>query len=164
MVDDQQRVVERIGAAITGAGVAPLPARVFAALLVHPHGRMTSAELVEALAVSPAAVSGAVRVLEQLGWTSRERERGSRRDVYVLQGDDWHHALLGSDQTYRPIEAALDAAVGIAHPEARARLVLSREFVVFVREEMVTMAERWDERRRRVEAELAQEDPRQVRR
>lgn len=164
MSEDQHRAVERIGAALTTAGLARLPARVFAALLVDPDGRMTSAELVEELAVSPAAVSGAVRFLEQLGWSTRERERGSRRDVYVVQDDVWHNALLGSDQTYRPIEAALDAAVGIAHPEARARLVLSREFLVFVREEMVTMAERWEVRRRRVEAELAQEDTRQVRR
>ena len=146
------RAVERIGAALAAAGLARLPARVFAALLVDDDGRMTSAELVEGLGVSPAAVSGAVKFLEQLGWTSRERERGSRRDVYVVEDDAWHRALLHSEQTYGPIRAALDSAADVAESSARRRLVLSREFLVFVQEEMVAMADRWETRKRQVEA------------
>jgi DNA-binding transcriptional regulator GbsR (MarR family) len=109
---------------------------------------MTSAELVEALAISPAAVSGAVRVLEQLGWTRRERERGTRRDVYVVDDDAWRSALLQGDRTYEAIEVAFGAAAAVAAPAAKDRLDLSREFLVFVREELVAIAARWDEWKR----------------
>jgi hypothetical protein len=44
--------------------------------------------------------------------------------------------------------------VAEAGPQARKRLVVSREFLVFVQEEMAEMASRWEERRRRLEAEL----------
>ena len=57
-----------------------MPARVFAALLATDSGRLTAAELAELLQISPAAVSGAVRYLTQVGMVHREREPGSRRD------------------------------------------------------------------------------------
>src|SRR5262245_42331625 len=148
----QHRAVERIGSALEAAGLARLPSRVFAALLVDEDGRMTSAELVDELGVSPAAVSGAVKVLEQLRWTTRERERGSRRDVYVVDDDAWRRAMLSGDQTYAAIEEAFSAAAAIATPTARARLDLSREFLAFVREELVNMVDRWEQRKRQVEA------------
>ena len=148
MTDARHEAVERVGAALTAAGLARLPARVFAALLVDDDGRMTAAELVEELAISPAAVSGAVRVLEQLGWTRRERERGTRRDLYVVDDDAWRNALLQGDRTYEAIEAAFTAAARSAAPGARARLDLSREFLVFVREELASMAARWEARKR----------------
>jgi DNA-binding transcriptional regulator GbsR (MarR family) len=149
MTDPLHDAVERVGAALTAAGLARLPARVFAALLVDDDGRMTSAELVEDLAISPAAVSGAVRMLEQLGWTRRERERGTRRDVYVVDDDAWRTALLHGDRTYDAIETAFAGAAAVASsPVARERLDLSREFLVFIRAEMRAMASRWDERKR----------------
>jgi DNA-binding transcriptional regulator GbsR (MarR family) len=69
--------VERLGAALTSAGLARLPSRIFAAVMVDEDGRMTAAEIGEALGVSPAAVSGAVRYLDGVGMVRRERERGS---------------------------------------------------------------------------------------
>src|SRR6185503_2871633 len=72
------KFVERMGGALTDAGLPRLPSRAFAALVVDDDGRMTAAELAETLAVSPAAVSGAVNFLAQIGFLHRERERGSR--------------------------------------------------------------------------------------
>ena len=69
-----------------------MPSRIFAALMVKEDGRMTSAELIEQLSVSPAAVSGAVRYLAQMGLIRRERERGGRKDVFVVMDDAWHGA------------------------------------------------------------------------
>ena len=52
---------------------------------------MTSAELAEILGVSAAAVSGAISTsLSADRFVRRERERGSRRDVYVVDDDAWH--------------------------------------------------------------------------
>jgi DNA-binding transcriptional regulator GbsR (MarR family) len=152
MPEPMERYVERMGAALTGAGLQRLPSRVFAALTTDEDGRMTSAELVEALGVSPASVSGAVRYLAQIGFVHRERERGSRRDVYVVDDDAWLHAMLREDQLYAPMIAALDDALEQIDPASRAhrRLRTMREFLVFVGQEMEGVAERWLERRARL--------------
>lgn len=140
--------VEHLGAALAEAGMALMPSRVWSALLADPDGRMTAAELSAALAVSPAAVSGAVRYLAHVGFIRRERERGSRRDVYVAMDDVWHAVLLRADQTYAPIVRALEeAAAATQDPQARERLIESRDFLVFVSEEMAAMARRWARRR-----------------
>ncbi|GAA3092083.1 hypothetical protein GCM10020254_41410 [Streptomyces goshikiensis] len=52
------RFVERFAAQLTEAGMQRMAARVFAQLLASDGGAMTSAELSEALRISPAAVSG----------------------------------------------------------------------------------------------------------
>jgi len=145
----QHQAVERLGAALEAAGLARLPSRVFAALMLDDDGRMTSAELVAELDVSPAGVSGAVKVLEHLHWTTRERERGSRRDVYVVDEDAWRRALLSGDQTYAAIESAFTAAASVASPAARARLDTSRDFLLFVRGELINLVERWEDRKQR---------------
>src|SRR6187431_1484691 len=127
-------VVEHLGGALADAGLPRLPARVFAALMAREDGRLTSADLATLLEVSPAGVSGAVRYLTQLRMIRRERERGSRRDVYVVMDDAWHDMLMQSDQAYRPILAALVAARGALGASTRAgeRMQLSVEFLEFV--------------------------------
>jgi DNA-binding transcriptional regulator GbsR (MarR family) len=145
----QQTSVERIGAALTQAGLARLPSRVFAALLVDDDGRMTSAELAAALGVSPAGVSGAVGYLEQLGMLRRERERGSRRDVYVVDDDAWHGAMMSHDQIYGPIKASLEhalSALGAGAPAHR-RVAMSLDFLHFVEAELDEIAEKWEKRK-----------------
>jgi hypothetical protein len=121
--------------------------------VVDDDGRMTSAELAETLSVSPAAVSGAVNFLGQIGFLHRERERGSRKDVYVVDDDAWLGAMMRKDQTYTPMMAALDTAIdglGARSPAAH-RLWLMREFLAFVDAEMDGLAERWLARRRELE-------------
>ena len=141
--------VERMGGALTQAGLPRLPSLVFSALLVDDDGRMTSAELAETLAVSPASVPGAVNYLAQLGMLRRERVRGSRKDVYVVDDDAWHGTLMRRDQLYAPMVAALSAGLRDLGDESPAhqRLLLTREFLTFVDEEMAGLAEKWDQRR-----------------
>ena len=93
-----REAVEHLASALSEAGLPPLPARVWAALLSDSDGRMTAVELTEALQVSAAGVSGAVKYLVQVGWVRREREPGGRKDVYVAMDDVWHSLLLRSDQ------------------------------------------------------------------
>ena len=69
-----------------------MPSRVFVALLASDSGRLSSSELAEVLAVSPAAISSAVRYLTQLNLASRERQPGSRRDYYRVHEDAWYEA------------------------------------------------------------------------
>jgi DNA-binding transcriptional regulator GbsR (MarR family) len=145
----QQASIERIGGALTQAGLARLPSRLFAALLVDDDGRMTSAELSEALGVSAAGVSGAVGYLERVGMLRRERERGSRRDVYVVDDDAWHEAMMRHDQIYGPIRSSLEHALDALGPDAPAhlRLTLTREFLAFLEDEFETLSEKWEKRK-----------------
>lgn len=147
MPTDNQRAtfVERMGGALTSAGLARLPSRIFAALLVDDDGRMTAAELAEQLAVSPAAVSGAVRYLDSVGMLRRERERGSRRDIFVVDDDAWHGTMTRADQIYAPMVTALDRILADLPEDdpAQRRLRISREFLTFLLEEMASLDSRW---------------------
>jgi DNA-binding transcriptional regulator GbsR (MarR family) len=91
-----------------------------------------------------------VRHLQQTRLIHREREPGTRRDVYVVADDAWHEALLSSATTYAPLVAALRDGVDEAGGErtpAGNRLALSVAFLEFVIEEMQQLSERWDKRR-----------------
>lgn len=148
--DQRAAFVERMGAALTSAGLARLPSRIFAAVLVDEDGRMTAAEIGEALGVSPAAVSGAVKYLDGVGMVRRERERGSRRDVFVVDDLAWHDALLQVDAIYGPMIGALDHGIHELGTDdsAHERLVVSREFMRFLIDELQGINERWTARRR----------------
>ncbi len=150
--------VERLGDALTEAGMPRLAARVFACLLADDDGRMTAAELTEALDVSPAAVSGAVRYLTQTFLIGKERERGTRRDVYVVQADAWHGAILSRDRVMHHMESSMRTgvtAVGGTATPAGQRLQLSVSFLEFIGEEMQTLGERWEDRKAQLLAEWA---------
>jgi hypothetical protein len=54
-----RRFIERFALNLVEAGMARMPARVFAGVLVAEDGRQTAAELAELLQVSPAAISPA---------------------------------------------------------------------------------------------------------
>lgn len=147
---DRGQFVERFGSALTAAGLQRLPARVFACLLADDDGRMTAAELGEALSVSPAAISGAVRYLQQVQMIHREREQGSRRDVFVVAHDAWHDVMISTPQTYAPLVGVLREGVrqvGGEGTTAGNRLAISVAFLEFLMEEMAQVAARWDKRR-----------------
>src|SRR3954467_3946469 len=130
--------VERLGAALTSAGLARLPSRIFAAVLVDEDGRMTAAEIGETLGVSPAAVSGAVKYLDGVGMVRRERERGSRRDGFVVDDEAWHDTLLQADSIYSPMIAALERGIADLGPDdpSHRRLTVSRDFMRFILDEL----------------------------
>ena len=145
--------VERFGDTLTDAGMPRLASRVFAQLLADEDGRMTAAELTEALDVSPAAISGAVRYLTQTYLIGKERERGSRRDVYVVQADAWHGAMLSRDRVLGQIESNLRAgvpAVGGLSTRAGRRIQLSVAFLEFLAERLGSMEGEWDQRKAEV--------------
>lgn len=150
-MDDRQLAAERIGSALTQAGMPRIPARVFSALLVDDDGRMTSVELTGFLGVSPSAVSGAVKYLTQLTMVRRERhqEPGSRRDVYVVDPDAWTDMMTRRDQLYAPIRAALAAGRDLLDRDSPAalRVERARAFLVFLDEELGDILTRWEKRR-----------------
>lgn len=142
---DASRFVERFAAQLVQAGMARMPARVFAALLSSERGALTSAELSERLKISPAAVSGAVRYLAQVNMVSREREPGSRRERYRVQSDQWYDALLERDAHLKNWQATLREGVdhfGLGTPQGR-RINNTLEFFRFLEKELGSVMRRW---------------------
>ena len=143
------RYIERFASVLVAVGFPPMPARVFAALLVTDSGRLTAAELAATLRISRAAVSGGVRYLTQLGLISRQREPGSRRDYYWMPDDVWNQVIRLRDQVMlRWAAMAREGAdlLGRDTP-AGARLTEHAAYFDFVSKEIPTIIERWEEYR-----------------
>jgi DNA-binding transcriptional regulator GbsR (MarR family) len=146
-----RRFVERFALLLTEAGMPRMPARVFACVLAEDEGQLTAGELAERLGVSPAAISGAVRYLTQVGMLDRHREPGERRDHYRLRDDLWYEIYAYRGEMLRRWERALVEGVellGTDRPAGR-RIEETREFFAFLREELPALMERWRARAQR---------------
>ena len=97
-----------------------------------------------------------MKYLGHLQMIRRERERGSRREVYVVDDDAWHGLMMRRDHLYAPILRALQIAVDDAGSDAPAyrRLMLTAEFLRFVDTEMAAMTDRWAAHRAAFERRL----------
>ncbi|MFE0172583.1 GbsR/MarR family transcriptional regulator [Streptomyces sp. NPDC059002] len=139
------RFVEKFASQLVEAGMPRMPSRVFAALLASDSGALTSAELGERLRVSPAAVSGAVRYLTQQHMVNREREPGTRRDIFRVHSDQWYEALGNRDSVLKRWEDAIrDGVVSLGEDTpAGQRLTETLAFFEFVQGELTGMMDRW---------------------
>lgn len=139
------RFLERFALDMTQAGMPRMPARVFIGLVISESGQRTAPELAELLQVSPAAVSGAVRYLEQVGLIDRVREPGERRDRYQIFDDLWFEAIMRRDKLLERWEARLGEGAELFGPGTAtgARLEEMREFMAFLMKEMPLLMERW---------------------
>ncbi|TNC28482.1 GbsR/MarR family transcriptional regulator [Amycolatopsis alkalitolerans] len=147
--------VEKFGLALTEAGVPRMPARVFAATLASPEGHLTARELTEILQISPAAVSGAVRYLDQIGLVRRSRLPGQRRDIFVVRSDYWYEMVSNQDKRYQEMLRTLIDGIEAVGPDspAGARLQETHDFFAFLADEMPKLVDRW--RAQRLKAEGA---------
>ncbi|GAA1342573.1 MarR family transcriptional regulator [Saccharothrix algeriensis] len=139
------RFIERFAATFAEAGLPRMPSRVFVALLAADSGSLTAAELADLLQVSPAAISGAVRYLTQISLISRERETGSRRDVYRVYDDVWYEAIFRREQMMArwkaPLQEGIDV-LGAGTPAGR-RIAETLAFFDFFHREMPHLLQRW---------------------
>ncbi|RBY75557.1 MarR family transcriptional regulator [Geodermatophilus sp. TF02-6] len=143
--------------------MAPMPARVIAFALADDADRYTAGELARGLGVSPAAISGAVRYLVHVGLLLREREPGTRSDLYVLDDRDlWSRYMTAELALLQRFVQILDGgieAIGLDRPGGR-RLAETRDFMAFLDEEMGEAVRRWPaERDRRAAARSAEASP-----
>ena len=142
------RFVEDLASALMEMGVPRMPARVFAALLTTDAGRLTATELADSLQVSPAAVSGAVRYLLQIGMVRRESEPGSRRHYYRAPNDVWDEVIGIRDRLMARWTGVLRGGVEVlgADTPAGQRVADSVRFFEFVSTELPSVIGRWRER------------------
>ncbi len=137
--------VERFASALVDGGMPRMAARVFAALLAADSGRQTAAELATALQASPAAISGAIRYLEQVTLASRERDPGTRHDVYRVNNDVWYRVSASRDRLLNQFIATLTDGIVAVGPDTPAgeRLRETKSFFAFMLAEMPQIVERW---------------------
>ena len=138
--------IERFAAVLMAAGFPPMPARVFVALLITDSGRLSAAELAGMLRISPAAVSGGVRYLIQLGLVHKERVPGSRRDYYRMPGNMWDDLLRMRDQVMSRWTALVREGIDLVGPDTPAggRLAEQAAFLEFVTKELSAVLARWE--------------------
>jgi DNA-binding transcriptional regulator GbsR (MarR family) len=141
-----RRFVEHLAMTLSDLGFPRMPARVLVGLMSAEEDALTAADLAHRLGVSPAAISGAVRNLMQLGLVVREPAPGSRRDVYRLSSDTWYEASVTKMWYLKVIsDIATEGVValgGTATPAGR-RVDEMREFFVFCLADIEALAERW---------------------
>jgi DNA-binding transcriptional regulator GbsR (MarR family) len=111
--DAVREAVEQSAAVLANAGFPRMPARVLMALEASEDGGMTALEIADALRISAAAVSGAVRYLQTIGIVHRVAQSGSRRDRYVLPDDAWYAASVSKSPVYRMLADRADALRGV---------------------------------------------------
>jgi predicted transcriptional regulator len=145
--------IERFAGSLVAAGMPLQPSRIFAAVLADDDGRMTAAELSDRLHLSAGSVSGAVQYLVRVHLIRKERQRGSRRDVYVVMDDAWHDTLLSRDRLLESMTTALRDGVGQVGSDTAAgkRLELSHQFLLYLAEQMDHMTAGWEARRRELD-------------
>jgi DNA-binding transcriptional regulator GbsR (MarR family) len=143
------KFIERFAAHLADAGMHRMAARVFVALLCQDNGRMTAADLAEGLQVSPAAISGAVRYLNQANMLGREREPGSRRDYYVLLDNLWYDMVSRREQLVHRWQPTIEEGVEILGQDTPAALRWKETLAFFdyMHEEMPKFMDKWRERR-----------------
>jgi predicted transcriptional regulator len=145
-----RRFVERFALVLTEVGLPRMTARVFAYALADDAERYTAAELASGLEVSPAAISGAVRQLVQLGYLARERLPGHRTDTYrIYDNDVWGSIIFQQDRVLARYEEVVAEGAGVLGdtPGGR-RLQETKEFFAFLRSEQPHIIDRWHAHRR----------------
>ncbi len=137
---------ERAASIMTAAGMPRMPARVMMALIAAPADGYTSADLCERLGVSPAAVSGAMRYLEQVNFIHRRTVRGERRERYLLLPQALYHSIVNNTPVYNRSAAALDEmAAGLDGDDvAQSRARDIAEFLRFLSRRMPQLVDEWE--------------------
>jgi len=143
--DEVARFVERFGLILVDAGMPRMPARVFGALLAAEDGKLTAAEMADALQVSPAAISGAVRYLTQINLAFRGRDPGERRDHYEVVDDLWYMVYADRQKMFETWSALMSEGVEAVGRDSKAgrRLETSRQFFDFIKVELPKLMQRW---------------------
>jgi DNA-binding transcriptional regulator GbsR (MarR family) len=143
--DGARRFVEHMARTFADWGFPRMAARVLMAMTCADEETLTAAELGERIGVSPAAISGAVRYLMQLGMVVREPVPSSRRDRYRLMDDFWFEASLTKMTMFKTVaDIAADGAKALgADSPGGARVTRMRDYFLFVQEELPSLLDKW---------------------
>ncbi|MGW0803461.1 GbsR/MarR family transcriptional regulator [Nonomuraea sp. NPDC002799] len=134
---------EQFVAMMIAGGMAPMTARVFAALFLSEGGSLTATELVQQLHVSPATISNATKWLEQRGMIAREHE--ARRVRYLVDVDVWYRTWAASARSIAIWADTARHGAGIFGTDTPTgdRLRTTSQFFALLGHDMGQAAEHW---------------------
>ncbi len=140
---------EQAAAMMTAAGMPRMAARVMMALVGSPDDGYSAAQLADRLGVSAAAVSGAVRYLQQLHMVHRISRPGDRRDRYDLIDDGWHSVLLANTPLYLRLADFIEriADENTVAPSSARRAHEMADFFRFLATRLPTLLDEWEAER-----------------
>ncbi len=156
-MDEQDRLIERLGLVFEDSDRMPrIASRILGLLLLTP-GECSLDQMAERLSVSRASVSVDARRLEECGVVERITRKGDRRDYYRIAPDHYTRTLERRLKVMNRLISVLDEGrqMKIDSREVRDRLDETVEALRFVVEATTSELERWHaERDRRKAAQI----------
>lgn len=146
---DRKQAAEHLALTLVGAGMQRMGARALAAFLFSDEDTLTAGDLADELGVSAGSVSGAVKMVVQMGLIERIYVAGSRREHFRMRDNAWttlysrQHSVV--DDVLRAVEKGVEA---VGPGRARDRLEYMRDFYTFLLNEAPMLVERFEQERR----------------
>lgn len=146
---ERRDAAEQLALALVGAGMQRMGARTLAAFMFTEKDSLTAGDLAEELGVSAGSVSGAVRMVAQMGLIERIYVAGSRREHFRMLDNAWttlysrQHSVV--DDVLRAVEKGVEA---VGSGRAHDRLEYMRDFYTFLINEAPVLVERFERQRR----------------
>lgn len=142
-------LVERLALVLGRLAIPAMPARVLAYALIADDDTHTAGQFAQGLRVSPAAISGALHQLLDLGLLVRTREPGVRSDLYALaQQNPLPRYLTSRIQRVATAENRLlddVQALGSGTPGGTRRVTEAFAFAAFLRTHLDDAIARWQQ-------------------
>lgn len=145
---DRREAAESLALALVGAGMQRMAARALAAFLFSDKESLTAGDLAEELGVSAGSVSGAIKMVAQMGLIERSFVAGSRREHFRMRDNAWttlysrQHSII--DDVLSAVERGVDA---VGAGPAYGRLTYMRDFYTYLLNEVPALVERFEEQR-----------------
>jgi DNA-binding transcriptional regulator GbsR (MarR family) len=140
--------IERFALTLNELGMQRMTARLLALFVCTDAETLTAPDVAQALSISPAAVSGALRTLQDAALIEWVPVPGARRKHYRLLGNAWTGAAAIKQERF--VALADLAAEGLEHlptaGPAAGRLGQMRDFYSFLADEMPGLRARWEAR------------------
>ena len=146
---ERREAAEHLALTLVGAGMQRMGARALAAFLFAEKDTLTAGDLAEELGVSAGSVSGAIKMVAQMGLIERIHVAGSRREHFRMRDNAWttlysrQHSVV--DDVLRAVEKGVDA---VGPGRAHDRLEYMRDFYTFLLNEAPMLVERFEQQRR----------------
>ncbi len=143
--DESRQLVERLSLVLINMGFPPMAARVWAALMTSNQPSSTPGDLGEVLGVSPAAISGAVRYLQQVSLIERVAVPGSRRQHYRVSVDQCADAFVTKASALYQVSEVATEGIRVLGEGTRGgdRMADLRDFFDFMAAETPRMLAAW---------------------
>ncbi|WP_350347666.1 helix-turn-helix domain-containing protein [Agromyces sp. G08B096] len=124
------------------SGLPRMASGVLTCLYTSDAGSLTAGDLADRLQVSPASISKAITLLENLGLVIREREPG-RRERYSADSDAWYQSVVAAARSNAEMAETARRGVHVLGrgTPAAARLENMARFLDFVGESIARAAE-----------------------